>query len=677
MQTRLRDNLEEQHYGHGTEVPQGSMELLYIWINEDETGFIQQQGFNFSPNYHFEMKVIETNDDGKPTYELTCTENPNYPNVWKTGNIVNLTAVVGENGSGKSALLRYISNTGRIPWLTKKNAHDSYSLMVQVYRINDYIQVFHNCYDRLINRTKYRAAYAYRSTTNQVMERIARIYMTNAFFTCDQYRWKHSLVFSPEKNSIRAESFFHKVAGLEIADSLPSRFRILQEKIIAQKKFEHFEHIIAVSYYCHLHSAKLQSTLLAVMNKPLVIGVHDFVSWFPLEDFDKLYPLAMSYEEVLAALLDRYIPLMNESDITYKRVIDALYAALDLELLFLMKYSQRDYSINVNDLPDYLSRCLSAYKNMPDRHDGVLSYYESALMELAELESILAGCKHVKTDGNTRKRYASSCAIIDYNSEEYPRFCSFLDKLMRKEHSFVLKHLIISLPQLSSGEQALQNIFSWLRLPPSFKEILGEDSVPIQDNILLLLDEVDLYMHPEWQRNFLHYLSKQLEDEYKGKHIQIIFSTHSPLVLSDIPSSNIIYLEKNDEKCTIAQRSEQNESFGANIYSLLKDSFFLKRSIGEFAYSRISEMIKELEKMKECSDDQDQRAKCVEYRRLINIIGEPVLRKKLLMMCDDILGKKEPNPDELALERIEQLLKRDAVKYRERLMKMLSDVKPD
>lgn len=36
-----------------------SMELLYIWINMDETSFIREQGFNFSPNYKFELKAFK------------------------------------------------------------------------------------------------------------------------------------------------------------------------------------------------------------------------------------------------------------------------------------------------------------------------------------------------------------------------------------------------------------------------------------------------------------------------------------------------------------------------------------------------------------------------------------------------------------------------------------------
>ena len=147
METHLRDNSEEHLRKPDFDLPQGHMELLYIWINRDENGFIKEQGFNFSPNYRFEMKAC-----GHGIYELTCKENPNYPNVWKNGNIVNLTAVVGENGSGKSSLLRHIVYTSTspinqdtgIPGGIWHRGLNGYREMVQVHRNNNSIVVTHN-----------------------------------------------------------------------------------------------------------------------------------------------------------------------------------------------------------------------------------------------------------------------------------------------------------------------------------------------------------------------------------------------------------------------------------------------------------------------------------------------------------------------------------------------------
>ena len=68
------------------------MELIYLWIKEHKN--ISNQGFNFSPR--FECKFDGSN--------LIVTKNKDYDISIFPDNI-NITALVGENGSGKSSLL--------------------------------------------------------------------------------------------------------------------------------------------------------------------------------------------------------------------------------------------------------------------------------------------------------------------------------------------------------------------------------------------------------------------------------------------------------------------------------------------------------------------------------------------------------------------------------------------
>lgn len=78
------------------------MELIFFYVNQSRTKFIEKQGFNFSSRYKFSVEY------DKGTYILKgfeC-ENPLPQNFFdETGCITNVTAVVGENGSGKTTLL--------------------------------------------------------------------------------------------------------------------------------------------------------------------------------------------------------------------------------------------------------------------------------------------------------------------------------------------------------------------------------------------------------------------------------------------------------------------------------------------------------------------------------------------------------------------------------------------
>ena len=86
-----------------------NMELVFLYVNLSRSKFIEKSGFNFSPNYNFEVNY----KDG--WYELS--ENKQKKTIAddffdKDRCISNVTAIVGENGAGKTTLLEYILLSG-------------------------------------------------------------------------------------------------------------------------------------------------------------------------------------------------------------------------------------------------------------------------------------------------------------------------------------------------------------------------------------------------------------------------------------------------------------------------------------------------------------------------------------------------------------------------------------
>ena len=73
------------------------MELVYLWVEDYKN--IQKQGFNFSPRFKCE------HDEN--TNELIIDENKNYVSIFPDNS--NVTAIVGENGSGKSSIFEVLS----------------------------------------------------------------------------------------------------------------------------------------------------------------------------------------------------------------------------------------------------------------------------------------------------------------------------------------------------------------------------------------------------------------------------------------------------------------------------------------------------------------------------------------------------------------------------------------
>lgn len=135
------------------------------------------------------------------------------------------------------------------------------------------------------------------------------------------------------------------------------------------------------------------------------------------------------------------------------------------------------------------------------------------------------------------------------------------------------------------------------------KELKGQKKVFLKyKNITVILDEIELYFHPNWQRTFisdlLDYLKKVNNEHLKSiEGINFIFVTHSPFILSDIPHQHVLMLDKQAEdqptSKTVPSRESGNlRTFGANIHELLSTSFFMDSTTGEYAKGRINEIIK-------------------------------------------------------------------------------------
>lgn len=153
---------------------------------------------------------------------------------------------------------------------------------------------------------------------------------------------------------------------------------------------------------------------------------------------------------------------------------------------------------------------------------------------------------------------------------------------------------------LSSGEK--QKIYVISSILYHLKNL---DSVSASGNERLIkfnyanifMDEVELCFHPELQRTFIYDLraaiNKLTLNYIYG--VNICFVTHSPFLLSDIPSSNIMFLDnKNISSSSLMcdTPSIDRNTFAANIHDLLVDGFFMDSSIGKFAEEAIREIVK-------------------------------------------------------------------------------------
>lgn len=179
----------------------------------------------------------------------------------------------------------------------------------------------------------------------------------------------------------------------------------------------------------------------------------------------------------------------------------------------------------------------------------------------------------------------------------------------------------------------LNSVFNNSNVPASKNEVLN-----CYGNINIVFDEIELYFHPDLQRLFVYDLLQSLKKMnpvhlWRFQGFQFLFITHSPFILSDIPTENILYLEANQTSGMIKSVETKGESFGANIHDLLAHDFFMNKGfMGELAKTKITSAIHHL---KELINNPGQLTSEREWsapdlQALIEIIGEPMIKKSLL-----------------------------------------------
>ena len=106
--------------------------------------------------------------------------------------------------------------------------------------------------------------------------------------------------------------------------------------------------------------------------------------------------------------------------------------------------------------------------------------------------------------------------------------------------------------------------------------------------------------------------------------VQIILTSHSPIILSDFPNKNVIYLRRNNNKTLVDCNNDHKNTFGANVYSLFNDAFFMENGVvGELAKSKILSVYSEI---KNSEDVYEQREY---YQNFINLIGDDIIKREM------------------------------------------------
>lgn len=288
-----------------------------------------------------------------------------------------------------------------------------------------------------------------------------------------------------------------------------------------------------------------------------------------------------------------------------------------------------------------------------DKNGRVKSTEATPLSELSEIKTkellakILSGNSHIelkarraiaflKLDDN---QIRSLCANPSIDIDTYLKI--WWSNPQEKDLDDILEHLppsifekkitlvnekeksIVDYRQLSSGEhQKYQTISTHLYhimnlISVQKANVANHEKRLAYKHINLVFDEIEISFHPEYQRTIvnelLQMITKRKIEDYCT--INIFLVTHSPFILSDIPRSNILFMQTEEDK----EKKLPKYTFAQNIGEMMYDSFFMKKTIGDFAESKLKDLIK-------WKQGKNPSLSDIDATNILNAIGDPVIR---------------------------------------------------
>lgn len=162
-----------------------------------------------------------------------------------------------------------------------------------------------------------------------------------------------------------------------------------------------------------------------------------------------------------------------------------------------------------------------------------------------------------------------------------------------------------------------QTTLAWvLDLAKKLFERYPKSENPLHEPAIVLVDEIDLHLHPEWQRKIIQFLKKQFPKT------QFIVTTHSPLIIQSMDDINLVLLEKEEDHVIIKQPDLKNYQ-GWTVEEILSDLMGLDNRIISDNYLKL------IQQFDEALDEEDYQKAKNAYDELDKIIHSPSARKLL------------------------------------------------
>ncbi len=598
------------------------MELVYLWVEDYKN--IQNQGFNFSSHHNCNYDT--------DTKKLTI--NKNESNHGFFGKNINITAIVGGNGSGKSSLIKIFFLLIYFNKYSLSN-NDYIKLIKQKYKKTFFAVIVNN------DGTYEKLTYNVDISCNEDCSEVNNVNFYSLYFNyitdtwCDDYEdyWVNQLYHKTDNYSTplllqpnkQDSNTLSNIIDIDMISYLNSQ-RLLQfySKVENNQSISNF---FDPSYIKLLTSTKsisysskgeaVEFNKIGKIGNKLLKTAHKYSFKLDFGSQNKILKELKSIEdsgdfEYINQLYITLKVLLSDTSLydakMYERVKKSFEESIKKDILI-----PKTELVQVKEFDKLINKTTSEYKSM--KLIQCFGFQMSAMYESKEFKELFEG------------------ENLDLGNAQVKSLLKYIPPWVDIDFFEDTK----SLTTLSSGEKALLTII--LNIMYHCQNISEEEYKTIN----IFLDETELGLHPNWQKRYLNDILESLKLlNIKDKKINICMATHSPFILSDLPKENVLFLEEGKQK------DVGISTFGANIHTLLSDGFFMDQGLmGEFAKSKINVIIQQLN-TKDYGPTEEEKLNMLQ---IIKCIGEPFLKRKLLDMY-----YKKFNDDYLKIVRKKELL---------------------
>lgn len=661
------------------------MELLYAYIGKYRCFENQEVIFSNKYNVIFDKK--------KKT--LKISKNADYINIYPN-NIVGINAIVGKNSSGKTCLLdllgeridnRYRNNEiwkseGKDPHESPINSVLNPKIQKKPEVASSYFLIYYFGQDSEGNSLFVFEATNYIKECKVLFENNEMDINTGTEEYFDGKGWA-SFVFVIDKN----ERFIYKGSTNQykltdwgyIQDNLSiilfkhvygyrEEKRENESKICLQRrnrsyegtlKFDQINFLIKQMNSTNIEIYKNKEYSLIVKFKTYIVDEEIIISYKALNKSSM-----KEDEKFILMFVNGYVThafrhnVLNQNN--SKELIDEISKIKEKYNFDNSFEKTKEYYYGIikiifeSQLDEFIKEDINidALKKSVDEFHDFLKNYKKNKIKYDVSENIIKITFTKESDISNYKNFFDNC--IDETEKKFFEY----------KVSAMAGYISSKIEYLSDGELANLELYSSI-----YEQINYLTDNKKTKNFILLFDEIEREMHPEMCRELIFNLISFL-NQFKENSFQLILSTHSPFLVSDLRKEDIIRLNKNEKKYIEVSNANEN-TFAQNIHLILKNDFFLNSTIGAYSKKIINEITNLLTKEEDekvffkkintfLGRDEIVDISLAEkhLRTMISSIGENLIKNELLELLDrcKIFDKKDIDSQiELYKQKIEEL----------------------